>query len=321
MQLHSTREADTSAPAERAAGPAIETRGLRKRFGALEAVQGLDLTVPRGGVYGFLGLNGAGKTTTIRMLLGLLRPTGGELRVLGGEMPGQRLRILGRIGALVETPTTYRHLTGRENLEATRRLIGAEPARVPEALGVVGLAGAANRLVREYSTGMRQRLGLALALLGTPELLVLDEPMNGLDPGGIQEVRELIRELPARFGVTVFLSSHLLSEVEHMATHVGIIHGGRLKAQGSIDSILAAERRLRVVVTEPESAADLLRRAGWEVIAAAGTLLVQADDDSAAMAVNRTLVEGGFGVSRLQFEEASLEHVFFASTGSKPEAA
>ena len=295
-------------------GTAIETSGLRRYFGAIQAVEALDLRVPRRSVYGFLGLNGAGKTTTIRMLLGLLRPTAGQISVLGDAMPEQRVRILRKVGALVESPTTYPHLTGRENLEASRRLIGADPASIPEVLDNVGLTSASRRLVREYSTGMRQRLGLALALLGRPQLLILDEPMNGLDPAGIQEVRELIREIPSRTGVTVFLSSHLLAEVEHVATHVGIIHQGRLPVQGSIASILATERQLRVVVSDPACASKLLARQGWDVSVEAGTLLVKTSDDEGAMAINRLVVESGLGVSRLQFEEPSLERVFFAAT-------
>jgi len=320
MLQHPIVENDPARASENEAGLAIETRGLRKRFGALRAVEDLDLQVPRGSVYGFLGPNGAGKTTTIRMLLGLLRPTGGATRVLGHAMPAERVRVLGQIGALVETPTTYRHLTGRENLEASRRLIRADTDSIPRVLDMVGLSVASDRLVREYSTGMRQRLGLALALLGRPRLLILDEPMNGLDPGGIKEVRELIRDLPGRFGVTVFLSSHLLSEVEHVATHVGIIHRGRLAVQGSIAAILAGERYLRAVVTGATSASELLRARGWAVSVRENTLLVQAANDEDAIAVNRILVEGGHGVARLQFEDASLERVFFASTREPPGA-
>jgi ABC-2 type transport system ATP-binding protein len=295
---------------------AIETRGLGRRFGKLQAVEALDLVVPQGSVYGFLGLNGAGKTTTIRMLLGLLRPTCGSIHVHGLAMPAERVRVLGTVGALVESPSVYGHLTGRENLEASRRLIRADAATIPRVLDMVGLGAAADRLVRGYSTGMRQRLGLALALLGAPRLLVLDEPLNGLDPAGIQEVRALIRDLPRRLGVTVFLSSHLLSEVEHVATHVGILHGGRLAAQGSTASLLAGERRLRAVVTDSEPAAALLRERGFSVTACEKkTLLVRAASEADAIAINRILVEAGHGVSRLELEDASLERVFFASTG------
>jgi ABC-2 type transport system ATP-binding protein len=295
---------------------AIATDGLQKCFGELRAVEALDLSVPTGSVYGFLGRNGAGKTTTIRMLLGLIRPTRGSVRVLGHAMPDDRVRALAGVGAMVETPTTYRHLTGRENLEASRRLTRADRESIGRALDMVGLTAVSDRLVREYSTGMRQRLGLALALLGAPRLLVLDEPMNGLDPEGIHEMRALLRDLPSRLGVTVFLSSHLLSEVENVATHVGILHRGRLALQGSIGSILAGDRRLRAVVTDAEAASRVLRERGWSVAVERDAVVVGASNDADAIDVNRILVETGVGVSRLQFEEPSLEGVFFACTGT-----
>ena len=216
---------------------AVLTHELTRRFGAITAVDNLSLRVPRGSVYGFLGPNGAGKSTTIRMLLGLIRPHGGHINVLDEPLE-RRGPPLERIGTLVEAPSLYGHLTGRENLEALRRLAGSPAAaRIPEVLRLVGLHDAANRLVRTYSMGMRQRLGLALALLRDPELLILDEPMNGLDPAGIHEMRDLLRRLPETTGVTVFLSSHLLSEVEQVATHVGIIREGRLTFEGSLGDL------------------------------------------------------------------------------------
>jgi ABC-2 type transport system ATP-binding protein len=294
--------------------PAIATQGLTRRFGQLTAVRDLSLHVPRGSVYGFLGLNGAGKSTTIRMLLGLLRPTSGAAAVLGLAMPEHRLRVLGRLGALVEAPTVYPHLTGIENLEATRRLLDARRQRIARALKVVGLSDAGHRLVREYSTGMRQRLGLALALIGEPELLILDEPTNGLDPRGIQEVRELVCELPRRLGVTVFLSSHILAEVEQAASHVGIIHRGRLVVQGAAETLLEGGL-LRVAVRNSVGARDRLVDLGWSARADEnGTLLVEARTSDDAEEVNDILVRGGHRVFHLVYERASLEHVFFAAT-------
>ena len=223
------------------------TRGLTKRFGRVAAVTDVALEVPRCCVYGFLGLNGAGKTTTIRMLLGLVRPTAGEVHLLGFPMPARRREALSRVGAVVEHPTVYPHLTGIENLELTRRLIGAAPSSISRALEIVDLTAPARRLVREYSTGMRQRLGVAIALLGSPELLILDEPTNGLDPAGIEALRELIRGLPGRMNATVFVSSHILAEVEQIADHVGILHEGRLMLQGPLAPMRAGGRSLEQV--------------------------------------------------------------------------
>src|SRR5262245_29498458 len=213
---------------------AIETSGLTRRFGSQLAVDDLNLLVPAAGVYGFLGPNGAGKTTAIRMLLGLIRPDAGEVRLFGQSLKANHRALMSRVGALVEAPSLYPHLTGRENLEVTRRLLGSPRNRIDRALETIKLTRDANRRVREYSLGMRQRLGLALALLNQPELLILDEPTNGLDPAGIHEMRDLLCRLPAELGLTVFLSSHLLSEVEQIASHIGIIQARRLLFQGTL---------------------------------------------------------------------------------------
>jgi ABC-2 type transport system ATP-binding protein len=217
--------------------PAIATRDLTRRFGDHVAVDHINLAVPPRTVYGFLGPNGAGKSTTIRMLLGLLRPDAGHVHLLGRPLAAHREALLREVGALVEAPSVYAHLTGRENLTVTATLRGGVPdAGIDRALDVVNLRDAADQRVGAYSLGMKQRLGLALALLGEPQLLILDEPTNGLDPAGIQEMRALIREVPERAGVTVFISSHLLSEIELMASHVGIIHEGRLVFQGAVSA-------------------------------------------------------------------------------------
>ena len=298
--------------------PVIRADGLARRFGPIVAVDGLDLHVPPGSVYGFLGPNGAGKTTTIRMLLGLIRPDRGQVRLFDQPLAGQRTALLRRVGALVESPSLYPHLTGYENLEVTRRLLGTPRAQIDRALAIVQLAADAHRPVRGYSMGMRQRLGLALALLDTPDLLILDEPTNGLDPAGIHEMRDLIRRLPAAQGITVFLSSHLLREVEQVATHIGIIHQGRMLFQGPLAALQARrEERLVVQVSRPAEAQRLLAAAGWAGEAGDdGRLVVAARTPAAAAAINALLVRQGLEVSHLRLEQPSLEEIFLQLTGA-----
>jgi lantibiotic transport system ATP-binding protein len=300
---------------------AIETCGLTRRFGGQLAVDDLNLLAPEGGVYGFLGPNGAGKTTTIRMLLGLIRPSAGEVRLFGAPLAADRLSLMRMAGALVESPSLYPHLTGRENLEVTRRLLGAPRGLIDEALGVVQLAQDADRRVREYSMGMRQRLGLALALLNKPRLLVLDEPTNGLDPAGIHEMRDLIRRLPAEFGATVFLSSHLLSEVEQVAGHIGIIHQGRLLFQGALADLQARrQEHLTVGVKQPEQAMRCLTAAGWGAQRRDdGLLAVPAATPEAAARINSLLVNQGLEVFHIALAQASLEDIFLTLTGGRSE--
>jgi ABC-type multidrug transport system ATPase subunit len=295
----------------------IETGRLTRRFGARLAVNDLNLRVPEACVYGFLGPNGAGKTTAIRMLLGLIRADAGEVRLFGAPLLADRRSLMRRVGALVESPSLYPHLTGRENLEVTRRMLGAPRLLIDRALDMVKLTRDAGRRVREYSLGMRQRLGLALALLNEPALLILDEPTNGLDPAGIHEMRELLRRLPAEFGVTVFLSSHLLGEVEQVAGLIGIIHEGRLLFQGTLSELQDAHRaQLTVGVNQPERAVRCLTAAGWDVQAPAGGLLrVSAATPEEAARVNRLLVGEGLEVFRLAPAQASLEDIFLTLTG------
>lgn len=234
--------------------PAIETSGLTKRFRSGQvAVDGVDLAVPHGAVYGFLGPNGSGKTTTIRMLLGLVSPTAGSARLLGQPMPGDALEVLPRVGALVEGPAFHLYLSGRANLarldacDATSTRSSSRQ-RIGEALERVGLTAAARKPYRQYSLGMKQRLGLAAALLRPRDLLVLDEPTNGLDPQGTREVRHLIRELSAE-GATVLVSSHLLAEIEQVCTHIGIMSQGRLLAQSERASLVADDAATLLVTT------------------------------------------------------------------------
>jgi ABC-type multidrug transport system ATPase subunit len=295
---------------------AITTSGLTRRFGMLTAVDGLDLRVLQGSIYGFLGPNGAGKTTTIRMLLGLIRPTGGDVRLLEEPLRKNRMGLLERVGAMVESPSLYPNLTGRENLEVTRRLTGGAKAQIGQALDIVRLGSAAGRRVSEYSTGMKQRLGLALALLRTPELLILDEPTNGLDPAGIHEMRELLCHLPREYGVTVFLSSHLLAEVEQIATHIGIIQEGRLCFQGTLDELHAQMKEQIVLgVDLPELAKGLLNATGWTVHGNGGhRLTVAANGRSDAAMINAQLIAGGVNVYHLVLEQPTLEDIFLTLT-------
>jgi ABC-2 type transport system ATP-binding protein len=301
---------------------AIETYGLTRRFGAQLAVDDLNLSAPEAGVYGFLGPNGAGKTTTIRMLLSLIRPDAGEVRLFGVPLAVDRPSLMRTVGALVEAPSLYPHLTGSENLEVTRRLLGADRGLIDEALRVVKLAQDAHRRVREYSTGMRQRLGLALALLNKPRLLVLDEPTNGLDPAGIHEMRDLIRRLPREFGATVFLSSHLLSEVEQVASHIGIIHQGRLLFQGALAELQAQRlERLIIGVKQTEQAMRCLAAAGWSVQRRDdGRLAVSAATGDAAAQINSLLVYQGLDVFHVALVQASLEDIFLTMTDGRSDA-
>ncbi|MDY7076102.1 MAG: ABC transporter ATP-binding protein [Chloroflexota bacterium] len=298
----------------------IKTSVLTRRYGKLTAVDKLNLNVPKGSVYGFLGPNGAGKTTTIRMLLGLIRPNEGQVRLFGMPLEQHRIVLLQRVGALVETPSLYPHLTGYENLEVTRRLIGAQREQIAHALAIVKLEQDAYRRVREYSHGMCQRLGLALALLSKPELLVLDEPTNGLDPAGMREMRELIRRFPTEYGVTIFLSSHLLSEVEQVATHVGIIHKGHLLFQGTLGELQAQQQGyVRLSVSQPDKAIKILTRAGWTVQRDGEYLIVRVDGRTATADINNLLVQQEVKVFGFDIEHPSLEDIFLQLTEAETE--
>ncbi|MGE5226544.1 MAG: ABC transporter ATP-binding protein [Planctomycetaceae bacterium] len=302
------------------ATPALRTAGLTKRYGDLAAVDGLDLTVERGELYGFLGPNGAGKTTTIRMALGLIHATAGRVEVLGEEVsPGRG--PLERVGALVEEPAFWPYLSGRRNLEAFARAGGhvadmrARLARIDEVLHLVGLADAAGKRVKQYSQGMRQRLGVALALLGEPELLVLDEPTNGLDPSGMREMRELLRGLADR-GTTIFISSHLLAEVEAMCDRVGVMARGALVAEGPPGTLRGAASGVRIEVDDGPAATRAI--AALSGVALEGgspgdgpaVLRVRLSDGLGPADVNATLVRAGVRVSALEADRDSLEDVF-----------
>ncbi len=298
--------------------PVVQLEQVWKSYGATAAVRGLSLAVPSGAIFGFLGPNGAGKSTTIRMILGLQRADRGSISLFG-ERAGHNRQSLARIGSLVEAPSLYMHLTGRENLEVHRRLLHASDGSIADSLDAVRLTDAADRLVRGYSTGMKQRLGIAQALLGRPELLLLDEPTNGLDPAGIHEMRALIRELPQRRGVTVFLSSHLLAEVEQVATHLAIIASGESRFQGTAEELrLLNAPAIRITVDDPERAMRILRQAGIE--AAVHAEYVSVSPSAAPAEVNALLVHGGVAVSRLDTQRPTLEEMFLRLTDGAPES-
>ena len=295
----------------------IETRGVAKRFGARPAVMDLDLTVPRGSAFGFLGHNGAGKTTLIRMLLGLTTADAGTMRISGRVVPEERAAVLARVGAIVEEPHFHGHLTGRENMRVIAAARGPEVrGRIDGALRRVGLSDRANDRVKTYSQGMRQRLGVARCLLADPELLILDEPMNGLDPGGILEFRTMIGELTGE-GRTVFLSSHLLDEVEKTCDAAAVIDRGRIIAQGPISELVADDHaELDVGCDDPHAALDLLD--GHPAVAAAyptpdGIRVTLGGIDGAA-SINARLVTAGVSVSRLEPVRESLEQRFLEMT-------
>jgi ABC-2 type transport system ATP-binding protein len=305
---------------------AIETRGLTKQFGTYAAVKSIDLSVPHGSVFGFLGPNGSGKTTTIRMLLGLASPTSGEARVLGASMPRENAMVLPRVGALVEGPGFYPYLSGADNLHRLDSADRYAPsrtrrARVADALERVGLSAAAGKKVKAYSLGMKQRLGIANALLTPRELLILDEPTNGLDPQGTREVRTLVRSLAAQ-GTTIFVSSHLLAEIEQICSHAAVMSAGNLVAQGTLDELRDVGRpRVRVDSPDIALAAVVLTKLGMtvlpptsegahpEVVAVFGERPAEPEALVAALVAAKVRVRG-FAV-----ESPSLEDRFVSLTG------
>lgn len=295
----------------------ITLTGVVRRFGEICAVEDLTLSVPRGSIYAFLGPNGAGKTTTIRMLLGLMRPDRGEIRVFGERMNSRsRLTLLRRIGSLVEAPSLYPHLSGYENLQVTQRLISVAPSHIDRFLHIVRLENDSHRLVKTYSQGMRQRLGVAVALLAEPELLILDEPTNGLDPAGLIEMRELIRRLPDEIGATIFLSSHLLAEVEQIATHVGVIGRGRLLFEGTLDALRSRSRnRVVIEIDDASAASDILTRSGWtsKRVDDRSVAADLPDRESIARAA-AAIVSAGVRLYQIQTERQSLEELFLDLT-------
>jgi ABC-type multidrug transport system ATPase subunit len=294
--------------------PAIETHGLTKRYGEVIAVQQLDLRVEHGEIFGFLGPNGAGKTTTMRMLLGLVRPTSGEARVLGMNIATEMPAILRRTGSVIENPTFYPYLSGRDNLRAFAKLAGIDRARIDPVLKLIDLTGAADRRFSGYSLGMKQRLAVGAALLGSPDLLILDEPANGLDPAGIVEMRDLVRSLKS-YGHTVLISSHVLHEIEQICDRIAIMSLGKIVVQGRVTDLLGGETLL-VRTDAQDEALEVLGSTSWVdgVSATDDGLIVRASLDRASE-ITRVLAERGIYLSRLQPHEQSLEQYFLDVTG------
>jgi ABC-type multidrug transport system ATPase subunit len=295
--------------------PAIETRGLTRRFGTRVAVDALSMTVPDKAVYGFLGRNGAGKTTTLKMLLGLLRPSSGTAVVGGIDVGRNRIGAARKVGALLEAHGFYGNLSGRENLDLTRSLLGVSATEIDRVLEVVEMRGEAGRRVSDYSLGMRQRLGLARAMLGAPPVLILDEPTNGLDPDGIADMRRFLKALPDRTGATVLLSSHLLGEIEQTATHIGIINEGRLVLEGELSRLkaeLTPEIALRT--DAPDRAGEVLRRHYLTLVSESDGLVVRLrqgqDADRMSATLNAALVQAGVAVFAMGPRARSLEGIY-----------
>lgn len=295
----------------------IQTHDLCKQYGSALRVSHLNLNVPEGSIYGFLGPNGAGKSTTLKMILGLVRPTAGSIRVLGKDMDSSnRLSVLRQVGSLIESPSYYGHLTGEENLRIVQTLRGIPEKNIREVLQIVRLDGQREKKVAQYSLGMKQRLGLAAALLGYPKLLILDEPTNGLDPAGIQEMRELICDLPGRFGMTVVVSSHLLSEIDQMANHVAIIREGELVFQDSLDALHGRSRHhLALRTTNNAIARRLLTEQSVPCEEENGYLILPILSDEVAAQLTAFLTGNRLGIVRLEERQKSLEDIFLDLTG------
>jgi ABC-2 type transport system ATP-binding protein len=298
----------------------IETTGLTFNFGNQTVVKSLSLQVPEGSIYGFLGPNGAGKTTTIKLLLNLLQTQEGDIKIFGLDYQNNRKQILSQIGSLIEQPAIYAHLTGRENLLNRAILLQLPETRVDEMLQLVRLTQAAGKKAGNYSLGMKQRLGIALAMLSNPKLLLLDEPTNGLDPNGIIEIRELLIRLVTEHKKTVFISSHLLGEIERMATHVGIINFGEMLFQGDIKDLQAISQPLvHIETNNTVDAANLLVKNGYAVTEAAEThisVTYQSKENTAQ--INALLNQNGYAVYSIHKVQKDLEKLFLDITQTTP---
>jgi lantibiotic transport system ATP-binding protein len=298
----------------------LQTEELTKRFGGRTAVERLTMRVHRRDIYGFLGPNGAGKSTTLRMLLGLVRPTSGTIKFPLRETGWEYLRARSRIGAIIETPSFYENFSGRRNLQLLASLSGGvQSKRVEQVLDIVDLRDRARDPVRVYSYGMRQRLGIAQAILPTPELIILDEPTNGLDPQGIQQTRQLIRRLRDELRLTVLLSSHLLTEIEQLCNRVGVIHEGRLIYEGGPDALVAPTNRFKVRVDNLSKAFELLSEQGVKV-SQNGEAFLHIDAEAERIPdVNAVLVTNGIKVYELTPAQESLEEAFLRLTKTRPQ--
>lgn len=296
--------------------PVITTQNLCKAYQKVYRVNHLDLSVPEGSIYGFLGPNGAGKSTTLKMILGLSSPTKGSIQVFGKLFNQKnRLPILRDVGSLIESPSFYGHLTGYENLSILQKMLDVPKKNIDEVLNIVRLSDQKNKKTAHYSLGMKQRLGLAMALLNFPKLLILDEPTNGLDPAGIHEMRELILSLPSKYGMTIVVSSHLLSEIDQIASYVGIIANGELVFQDTIDTLHKLSRQYIALRTENNEAANrLLKTHGYTSILDENYLLFENCKDEQILFMNQILAENNIGILRIEGRAKSLEDIFLSLT-------
>lgn len=297
----------------------VETHNLTKEYGKVRCVDSVNMQVSPGAVYGFLGPNGAGKSTTLKMILGLAKPTAGNITLFGIPVNEKnRIKLLKQTGSLIESPSYYGHLTGEENLQIIQTLKGCSKKDIDKVLKIVRLDDARKKLVNHYSLGMKQRLGLAAALLGFPKLLILDEPTNGLDPAGIQEMRELICSLPSEYGITVVVSSHLLSEIDQMADHVGIIRKGELVYQNTLESLHShAKQQIALRVSHTAIVLDLLRQDGITAAQEEEYLLLPMLEDDRIASLCRQLVAQNISLYRVEKREKSLEDIFLSLTGKE----
>ncbi|MDT8974675.1 ABC transporter ATP-binding protein [Paenibacillus sp. chi10] len=296
--------------------PVVATCGLSKFYNHVCRVNKIDLEVPEGEIYGFLGPNGAGKSTTLKMLLGLAKPTDGRITLFGQELGKHRRSILNQIGSLIESPSYYGHLTGLENMRVMQTLRGVPRKNIDEALRIVRLENQKNKKVEHYSLGMKQRLGIAMALISYPKLLILDEPTNGLDPAGIGEIRELIKSMPRQYGITVLLSSHLLSEIEQIATSVGIINDGNLLFQGKMETLQERNRSsLAIRTSNNAAAAAWMQTQGYMANLQDECLQTEHMSDQQVARLNKELVLSGIDVLRIEERKRTLEDIFLELTG------
>ena len=295
----------------------LETHDLSKSYGSRQAVKSLNLSVGQGEIFGFLGPNGAGKTTTIRMALGLIRPTAGSVELLGQDVARHRRQVLPRVGALVESPALYLYMSGRDNLKAVADVLGGVPAsRIDAVLETVGLAGRQRDLVRSYSLGMKQRLGLAIALLNDPDLLILDEPANGLDPAGVVEMRDLLRTLAGQ-GKTIFISSHVLSEVQQICGRVAIINLGELVKVATVEELLTSHGEFTVAIEDAKTVLELIQRQDWGRSARfVDDTVVCASPTGRGRDLVRCLVAAGHWPDAIGERHQDLEDIFLSLTGA-----
>lgn len=296
----------------------VSTYNLSKRYSDTYSVKDINLSVCEGDIYGFLGPNGAGKSTTLKMILGLIKPTNGKVTVFDKDIGVDRRLILSQTGSLIESPSYYGHLTGLENMRVVQKLRGVPDKNVMEALKIVRLEKQKDKKVGQYSLGMKQRLGIAMAILSFPKLLILDEPTNGLDPAGIGEIRELIKSLPQRYEMTVLISSHLLSEVEQMATSVGIINDGIMVFQGSMEALKNTNHPAIMMKTKDNILAQkILFDKGFSCKQYEGFLVFESLTDKKVAQANKSLVEADIDVLRIEEHKKNLENIFLDITGKE----